>query len=187
MQSKTTLLWPRQCRDAKIVHLVSVRAYAKLRRSLAANTLFFESLPRYRMTARRTCIYSTITNGILLPIEFVLLSSPSFRPSFAPKTLLAAAIKRTVEMQIVVGTWNLFQLDFDPKQLYAPSLCSMCPNQTKKQCTGCSIVYYCSKQCQRNGWAQHKLVCAILKDVTDGAIVIEGKAFNVEIVYDWFS
>jgi hypothetical protein len=41
------------------------------------------------------------------------------------------------------------------------SLCAMCqwPNCSKKQCTGCYAIQYCSKRCQSLDWPAHKLIC----------------------------
>jgi len=41
--------------------------------------------------------------------------------------------------------------------------CSQC-QQVQRQmmrCSACKKVSYCSQQCQRDGWAAHKLVCSI--------------------------
>ena len=42
-------------------------------------------------------------------------------------------------------------------------ICSTCHthgNMVKlKLCTGCSLVYYCNKDCQRKDWKHHKSTC----------------------------
>lgn len=35
----------------------------------------------------------------------------------------------------------------------------MCTNKKGKRCSGCHSIGYCSKTCQKNDWALHKLVC----------------------------
>ncbi|KAA8898265.1 hypothetical protein FN846DRAFT_962716 [Sphaerosporella brunnea] len=34
-----------------------------------------------------------------------------------------------------------------------------CPNEAKLICSGCNLIKYCSKTCQRAHWALHKIVC----------------------------
>ncbi|XP_027081275.2 ubiquitin carboxyl-terminal hydrolase 18-like isoform X1 [Coffea arabica] len=46
----------------------------------------------------------------------------------------------------------------------APALeddaCAVCGNRTKKKCSGCKMVMYCSEVCQRSHWrSEHKLKC----------------------------
>lgn len=38
--------------------------------------------------------------------------------------------------------------------------CAVCGNRTKKKCSGCKMVMYCSEVCQRSHWrSEHKLKC----------------------------
>ncbi|XP_076045904.1 uncharacterized protein LOC143028137 isoform X2 [Oratosquilla oratoria] len=37
--------------------------------------------------------------------------------------------------------------------------CFVCGNQTDTRCTGCKLVFYCSRDCQRDNWKLHKDVC----------------------------
>lgn len=37
--------------------------------------------------------------------------------------------------------------------------CEVCPNQGILRCTGCAESHYCSKQCQKRGWHDHKHLC----------------------------
>lgn len=41
--------------------------------------------------------------------------------------------------------------------------CSFCKKQGNafKRCSACQAVYYCSGDCQRNDWPQHKTICSI--------------------------
>lgn len=44
----------------------------------------------------------------------------------------------------------------------APGLalpCFSCGGANAKACTGCHLAYFCSKQCQKHGWAEHKRAC----------------------------
>jgi hypothetical protein len=34
-----------------------------------------------------------------------------------------------------------------------------CENKTKTRCVGCGITHYCSKDCQRKDWKNHKTIC----------------------------
>ena len=40
-------------------------------------------------------------------------------------------------------------------------MCSRCKSQSNdlKKCTRCRLVAYCGKQCQREDWSEHKLIC----------------------------
>lgn len=46
------------------------------------------------------------------------------------------------------------------------NICCFCGCQDKKisQCTKCKQVYYCSRQCQKNDWSNHKKVCTQKKN-----------------------
>lgn len=37
--------------------------------------------------------------------------------------------------------------------------CNVCSKQTLKRCSGCFLVYYCGKECQKAGWNDHKEEC----------------------------
>ena len=41
--------------------------------------------------------------------------------------------------------------------------CRKCTKETSTQCSGCKIVYYCSKECQKSSWKKHKVDCDIMK------------------------
>lgn len=38
-------------------------------------------------------------------------------------------------------------------------MCAQCRRMTIFRCFSCSIVFYCSKMCQRKAWPQHRLIC----------------------------
>ncbi|OAL01043.1 hypothetical protein IQ06DRAFT_347119 [Phaeosphaeriaceae sp. SRC1lsM3a] len=46
-------------------------------------------------------------------------------------------------------------------------LCAMCPNIGTFRCTGCGDIKYCSKQCQKNDWPIHKILCKTIKDFSE--------------------
>ena len=37
--------------------------------------------------------------------------------------------------------------------------CHVCKNLTRKKCGGCNNIFYCSKECQRTDWKEHKKIC----------------------------
>ena len=39
------------------------------------------------------------------------------------------------------------------------SLCHTCGKQTTIQCGACKKTYYCTRECQKNNWSSHKLLC----------------------------
>ena len=41
------------------------------------------------------------------------------------------------------------------------SVCSTRPRKVAKKCTGCFMVYYCSKGCQVRDWDNHKIICKV--------------------------
>lgn len=43
--------------------------------------------------------------------------------------------------------------------LKATTKCQLCKTATKKGCSKCHVVYYCSKECQKNDWFIHKYFC----------------------------
>ncbi|KAH9923919.1 uncharacterized protein BXZ73DRAFT_79325 [Epithele typhae] len=49
------------------------------------------------------------------------------------------------------------------------SACHLCGSGTKdklKRCTGCQVVMYCGKECQKKAWPMHKSVCRLRSDST---------------------
>jgi hypothetical protein len=36
-----------------------------------------------------------------------------------------------------------------------------------KKCSGCNCVLYCSAECQKSDWTNHKLYCKLLKKIVD--------------------
>ena len=41
--------------------------------------------------------------------------------------------------------------------------CEVCVNPGCQRCSACSQSRYCSRECQRAGWAKHKLVCTSIR------------------------
>ena len=64
----------------------------------------------------------------------------------------------TIYSPIVILTLKQFQVI---EYVIDESCCSTCKKtcQNLKRCARCHSVYYCSKECQRSHWLQHKLVC----------------------------
>ena len=54
------------------------------------------------------------------------------------------------------------KLTKDGTKLLASCICGKIMNSNKKQhkkCGGCEVEFYCSKECQKKDWAEHKKVC----------------------------
>ena len=41
-------------------------------------------------------------------------------------------------------------------------LCEVCDDNPGRKCTKCQAAYYCSRECQRKDWKQHKKICGNL-------------------------
>ncbi|XP_053388520.1 histone-lysine N-methyltransferase SMYD3-like [Mercenaria mercenaria] len=52
-------------------------------------------------------------------------------------------------------------------QKHRGALCDRCFTRvdTLKKCTGCGVLWYCDKSCQKRDWTVHKLECKCLKQV----------------------
>ena len=52
-----------------------------------------------------------------------------------------------------------------PKSSNTMSLCHNCFMESKhlKKCKDCAGVWYCSRECQKQDWKEHKQVCSKLK------------------------
>lgn len=38
--------------------------------------------------------------------------------------------------------------------------CMICRAQENlKKCSGCKVIYYCSRECQKKDWSSHKIIC----------------------------
>jgi hypothetical protein len=46
-----------------------------------------------------------------------------------------------------------------PKEASPPLLCIACNNPGTKRCGGCGNARYCSEECQKRDWKQHKAIC----------------------------
>ena len=44
--------------------------------------------------------------------------------------------------------------------------CSVCSKEASKKCSKCKLQFYCSKQCQKEDWKNHKAIC---KEVSKAA------------------
>ena len=44
----------------------------------------------------------------------------------------------------------------------APVLCATCAAPSRRQCSGCHRVPYCSAKCQKTNWSEHRPQCAIV-------------------------
>jgi len=57
----------------------------------------------------------------------------------------------------------------DPKDLghlNARTGCSVCGEKAAKKCAGCYAILYCSEECQKDDWKDHKPLCKSLKGAT---------------------
>ena len=54
--------------------------------------------------------------------------------------------------------------------------CQMCGQQTKKRCPKCTESYFCSQNCFKKGWPEHKKLCATIKSGDGNA---ESKLFRL--------
>ena len=45
------------------------------------------------------------------------------------------------------------------------SVCETCAVPAQKKCTGCELVFYCSKACQKEDWKEHKVFCQLSEDI----------------------
>jgi len=41
----------------------------------------------------------------------------------------------------------------------AVSTCYVCDKEASNRCKGCTLVFYCSPECQHKDWAKHKQIC----------------------------
>ena len=48
-----------------------------------------------------------------------------------------------------------------PRMECGHSLCRVCGERTKRRCATCTHVFYCSRDCQKQDWKKHKIVCKV--------------------------
>ena len=56
--------------------------------------------------------------------------------------------------------------DVDTCEFEVPDICASCnmgpPEVTLKKCSRCQLSKYCSLQCQKDNWQEHKFACSIV-------------------------
>lgn len=69
----------------------------------------------------------------------------------------------------------------------SPTICDLCGKEAEKgtkwkHCARCKKVYYCSAECQKDSWVEHKRDCAVAEEAPkeDEVKAVEAKADEVE-------
>ena len=69
------------------------------------------------------------------------------------------------------------------EQKAKPKYCSFCSKEYSQQhsnfwqCSGCNVVYYCDKICQRKHWGEHKVLCNALRTLSQNSITNASNRF----------
>ncbi|KIY68808.1 hypothetical protein CYLTODRAFT_421261 [Cylindrobasidium torrendii FP15055 ss-10] len=50
----------------------------------------------------------------------------------------------------------------------APAACNFCAHPASLRCSGCSKVFYCDQECQKNAWSKHKHLCKLYQNAAKG-------------------
>ena len=91
--------------------------------------------------------------------------------SYSDENLSACSMRGEPEVDKSLITQCAFSAsnhegDMQEKESYSDqnrSACSMCGLSTKKRCTGCEAVFYCTEECQKEHWGDHKPLCNAIK------------------------
>jgi hypothetical protein len=49
-----------------------------------------------------------------------------------------------------------------PKTLYEYRKCKICGDPAKQECYGCRNTYYCTAECHKNDWYEHRANCKLM-------------------------
>ena len=58
--------------------------------------------------------------------------------------------------------------------------CFVCHKPTPKRCKACHCACFCSKECQKSGWAQHKKVCKLVAASTP-PVTVDTEVVQLEL------
>lgn len=58
--------------------------------------------------------------------------------------------------------------------------CFLCHKPTSLRCMGCQCACFCSKECQMNGWKEHKKLCKVIC-TTEPSPTVESECVDIEL------
>ena len=74
----------------------------------------------------------------------------------------------------------LCQRQFAGASMLVKRRCFACGKPTPKRCQACHCASYCSKECQKGGWAQHKKLCKLVRASTP-TVTIDPEVVALEL------
>ncbi|KAG8992101.1 hypothetical protein FRB94_012009 [Tulasnella sp. JGI-2019a] len=119
---------------------------------------WMEYQSRHNTTASMAHVTCTLAEQSLL-LRILEMNSKRIPASYRPKR---GPCEQDFTLSFILPVGPLDSMDLG--RLNINNGCAVCGKPGGKRCSSCAAIYYCSKECQKSDWPDHKLTCKTLKN-----------------------